>query len=342
MKTYIKLILTAIFWGGTFIAGRAVSQNVDPVNAAFIRFSIASFFLILFTRQLEGKLPRITMRQLGLLSLLGATGVFTYNIFFFKALHHIYAGRAALIIALNPIVISVLSALFFKEKLNMIKGLGIILSVTGALVVISNGHLTDVMGYHIGKGELFIGGCVASWVAYSLIGKSVMGTLSPLVSVCYSSIIGTFFLFIPAVAGGRLHEATTYSLSEWAGLFYLGFFGTVLGFFWYYEGIKAIGPMKASVFINVVPVSAIILAWLILDEPVTSSLFSGAVLVVTGVYATNASDIIRKFWMAKCPRSVSKQLAEDAADLASFDKRKGEPLISYDEMTKRLKKDRKI
>ncbi len=293
MLTYIKLIFTAIFWGGTFIAGRSIAPDVNPVNAAFLRFSIASIFLVIFTKNTNGFLPRISKKQLVPIFLLGTTGVFSYNLLFFEGLHHIHAGRAALIIAMNPIVISVLAALIFRERLNLIRGIGILLSVTGALVVISNGQLTHVMGYDIGKGELLICGCVASWVAYSLIGKSVMGALSPLVSVCYSSMAGTFLLAIPFLFNGHFHEIMAYSLPDWGSLFYLGFFGTVLGFFWYYEGINTIGPMKASVFINLVPVSAITLSYFILDEPITPSLFAGGILVISGVYATNASDMIK-------------------------------------------------
>jgi len=293
MITYIKLTLTAIFWGGTFVAGRFIGPDVTPVNAAFLRFSIASFFLIILTKKVEGNFPAISRKQLLPIFLSGATGVFFYNLLFFEGLRHIHAGRAALIIAMNPIVISLLSALLFKEKLNFIKALGIILSVTGALVVISNGQLTGIVGYHMGKGELLLFGCVASWVSYSLIGKSIMGTLSPLVSVCYSSVAGTALLAVPFLINGQFHEIITYTLLDWGNLFYLGFFGTVLGFFWYYEGINIIGPMKASVFINVVPVSAIILSYFILDEAITPSLFSGGVLVISGVYATNASEMIR-------------------------------------------------
>ncbi|SMC72328.1 Permease of the drug/metabolite transporter (DMT) superfamily [Desulfocicer vacuolatum DSM 3385] len=293
MITYIKLTLTAIFWGGTFVAGRFIASDVSPVNAAFLRFAIASFFLIIFTKNIEGKFPAISRKQILPILLSGASGVFLYNILFFEGLRYIHAGRAALIIALNPIMISIFSAILFREKLNFIKGFGIILSVTGALVVISNGHLTDIMGYHIGKGELLIFGCVVSWVSYSLVGKAVMSSLSPLVSVCYSSVAGTALLAIPFLFNGQFHEIINYTILDWGNLFYLGFFGTVLGFFWYYEGINRIGAMKAGVFINVVPVSAIILSCFILDEAITPSLFSGGVFVISGVYTTNASQTIK-------------------------------------------------
>lgn len=301
MVIYIKLTLTAFFWGGTFIAAKSLANGVDPYSAAFIRFTIASFFLIIITRRLEGHLPRVTLKQMVPLTLLGLTGVFSYNLFFFNGLHYISAGKAALIIATNPICISLLSAFIFKEAMGVIKAMGILTSVAGALIVISGGHPLDLMGYHLGQGEWLIMGCVASWVAYSLLGKSVMGFLSPVASVCYSSVIGTVLLFFPAVIQGDLASKSlfAYTPSQWFSLFYLGFFGTVLGFFWYYEGIREIGPMRSSVFINFVPISALILAAIILKEPVTPSLLTGGILVLTGVYAVNASGLLKQYFLRK-------------------------------------------
>jgi len=285
--TYIKLILTAVFWGGTFIAGKLISCNVDPYSAAFLRFLIASFFLIFLTIKIEGNLPKLALDKILIVSVLGFTGIFSYNLFFFSGLKFIQANQASLIIASNPIFISLCSVIFFNEKLNFLKTAGLCLSVTGALIVISHGDLFNILTLGIGKGELLIFGCVACWVAYSILGKKALNDLSPIASVCYSSIAGTLMLFFPALFKGVFLNMTSYTPVEWASLFYLGFFGTVLGFFWYYEGIKQIGPMKAGIFINFVPISAIVLSFFILKEPITISLIIGAILVISGVYLTN-------------------------------------------------------
>lgn len=286
---YVNLLLTAIFWGGTFIAGRIVAKDVGPFSAAFLRFAIASVFLLLLTWRAEGKLPMLKRRQIIPVIFLGMTGIFAYNVFFFKGLKIISAGRASLIIANNPVFITLLAAYFFKEKLTLIKGAGIIISVTGAIIVISRGNLTEILNGNMGWGEFYIFCCVISWVTFSLIGKAIMTDLSPLVSISYSSVIGAVGLFIPAYFEGIVQDFTHYSKLEWFSIFYLGFFGTVLGFVWYYQGIKAIGPMKASQFINFVPVSAILLAFFILKEPITPSLLVGGILVVLGVYLTNTT-----------------------------------------------------
>jgi len=286
MITYIKLLMMAIFWGGTFVAGRSLAQTVGPFAAAFFRFAIASVFLVLLLRRTEGKLTWPAKEQIMAVILLGLTGGLLYNYFFLKGLKMIEAGRASVIIANNPIFIALLSAYFFKERLNLVKVIGIIISVGGAIIVISRGRIFEVLQGGLGLGEIYIFGCVASWVAFSLIGKTVMNDLSPLRSVTYSSVAGTLLLAAPAFLEGGF-GFLEYSPTDWAKIFYLGFFGTVLGFLWYYQGIQKIGPTRAGLFINFVPVSAILLAFIFLKEPITMSLLIGTILVSLGVYLTN-------------------------------------------------------
>ncbi|MFO7461107.1 MAG: EamA family transporter, partial [Desulfatiglandales bacterium] len=76
MWIYIKLLLTALFWGGTFIAGRLIADRVEPFSAAFLRFAVASSLLLLIMVRQEGRLPRINRAQFVALFFLGMTGVF--------------------------------------------------------------------------------------------------------------------------------------------------------------------------------------------------------------------------------------------------------------------------
>jgi len=290
---YIKLFLTAIFWGGTFIAGRALSDHVAPFSAAFLRFFIASIPLLFMTYRIEGRFPPIRKEKIFYLLLLGLTGVFSYNVFFFKGLRLIHAGRASLIIANNPIFITIASFFLFKEKLSTVKIVGILVSVTGAMVAISRGNLRGMLTESLGYGELFIFLAVLSWVSYSLIGKRVMQDFSAIEAVTYASITGAIMLFPAALAEGMITDMLDYTLMNWLSLIYLGVFGTVLGFVWYYEGIQKLGPSKASLFINFVPIAAIILAFLFLDEAITISLLAGAAMVSMGVYLTNTGSFGR-------------------------------------------------
>ena len=287
MVVYGKLFLTAIFWGGTFVAARVVAQDVAPYSASFLRFLTASLFLFAMIILKEGRVPPPKRHQVTPAILLGMTGVFAYNVFFFFGMKTVSAGRASLIVASNPVFISLLSAFFFRERLDAGKAMGILLCLTGATLVISRGDILSLFTGGVGWGEVFILGCVASWVAYSLIGKFIMRDFSPLAAVTYSCLIGCAALLPPALMEDITGLIGGFPLRDWIGLLYLGFFGTVLGFFWYYEGIRAIGPSRAAVFINFVPVSGVFFGWLLLAEAVNLSLLTGATLVLGGVYLTN-------------------------------------------------------
>ena len=286
MGTYLKLFFTAVFWGGTFIAGRIVAATVSPFSAAFLRFAIAGACLLAIMLSREKRLPALKPRQATGVVLLGLTGIFAYNSFFFAGLATIHASRASLIIACNPVLITVLSALIFGERLGPLRLAGTLMSVTGAVVVVTRGELSQIWDGGIGAGELMIFGCVASWVAYSLIGKVLLEGLSPLTTVAYAALCGMLMLLPAAWINGLARDLAACRLQDWLSLVYLGVLGTVVGFVLYYQGIMRLGAGPASLFINFVPVSAIIMAYLILDEPVTPSLVVGAALVGTGVYLT--------------------------------------------------------
>ena len=164
MVIYGKLFLSALFWGGTFVAARIVAQDVGPYSASFLRFVTASIFLIALLVLKEGRIPRLQRHQVIPAVLLGMTGVFAYNVFFFLGMQTISASRASLIVATNPVLIALLSALFFRERLDAAKTVGILLCVTGATIVISRGDPLSLFAGGVGWGELYIFGSVLSWV----------------------------------------------------------------------------------------------------------------------------------------------------------------------------------
>lgn len=287
--TYLSLIFATLFWGGTFIAGRVLAGNVPPASAGFYRFAVATVILALFARLIDGKILIPERKQWLPLALLGLTGVFSYNILFFTGLEYISAGRASLIVALNPLAITILASIFFHEKLSWKQYGGVFISLAGALVVISNGQPSTIFTGGFGKGELAILGCVASWSAYSLIGRSVLKTLSPISAVFYSSLIGTLLLLGPALHHGAAGGLFSYRRADWISLAFLGILGTAVGFTFYYQAIKKIGASRSSVFINLVPLFSVCLSWLILDESVKPVVLLGGLLLLVGVTLTNFS-----------------------------------------------------
>jgi drug/metabolite transporter (DMT)-like permease len=287
---YVKLVLVTLFWGGTFIAARVVSHALPALPAATLRFSVAALLLLLVAWCKEGGLPRLSPRQLGATAALGLSGILLYNLCFFGALRTLPAGRAALFVALNPIVTALAAAALLRERLGRAKWAGIALAFCGAVIVITRGDPLGAMrdvGQSLGTGEWLMFGAICAWAAYTLIGRAALTGLSPIAATTYAALWGLLFLGTAAAPQLAALDWRAVAWPVWTGVAYLGVFGTVLGFVWYYEGVKAIGASRTAVFNNLVPVFGILLAALVLHEPVLGSMVLGGVLVAAGVALTN-------------------------------------------------------
>ncbi|WP_462324717.1 DMT family transporter [Desulfoplanes sp.] len=287
MRIYFLLLGSVSIWGATWISGRILAQDMGPFSAAFLRFLAASIFLFLWSCRMNRRLPSFRREDFPGLLLLGISGVFSYNFFFFSGLQTVAAGRAALIIACIPVIICLASALIFKEPLTRKKIIGTLLSLTGVSIVLAKGNPLTLLQSPLSTGDLFILGCVASWTVYSLAGNRVMRRVNPLEAVTWSCIIGDTILLPFALHHGLLNDIARSIPRDWGHILFLGVIATGMAFTWYYQGIKTIGPARAGIFINLVPVFAVILGSVILGEPVYISLLVGGTLTLSGVWLTN-------------------------------------------------------
>jgi len=287
---YLRLVAVAFMWGGTFIAGRTLALAMPHFVAASGRYLVACVFLVGYLLVREGRLPQLSRAQFAGVFLLGATGIFLYNAFFFGALARLEASRTALLIATNPALTAVAAYLVFKLRFAWWQWLGVAVAFAGVAIVITRGDLATLGGTAIGAGEALMFCGVLSWVVYTLYGRrmlSAQGALSPLATTTYASLAGLVmlatvaFFQLPDVPWSRVTAA------EIGAVAYLGFFGTAVAFVWFYEGVKAIGAARASVFTNLVPIVAVTSAVLILGEPLLASMVIGGLVTLAGVSLTN-------------------------------------------------------
>jgi drug/metabolite transporter (DMT)-like permease len=293
-SVYLKLIAVAFLWGGTFIAGRIAAQFLSPLTGAALRFAFATLcFVALLT--ITKSWQKISLPTLGIITLMGLSGVAAYNYFFFQGLSHIPASRAALVIATNPICSLIAAHFFYKEPLSRRSILGIIIALCGAIVVITQGQLDHLWNGTLGMGEVIIFGCVISWVTYTMLSKKIMGdkiigAVSPLIASSYSVMMGCTVLIALAFAQNGtaqvMQEMIALPFKAWVALAFLGIFGTVIGFKWFLDGVNVIGPAKAAIFINLVPVFAVVLGITILGESLNLATFLGGMCVIGGIAIT--------------------------------------------------------
>ncbi|MFO7781537.1 MAG: DMT family transporter [Spirochaetia bacterium] len=287
LLSYIKLALGPILWGGALVAGRVVSADLPPLTITWVRFALVSIMLLPVVRLREGRLPRPGRGDLLVLLMLSVTGVVMFNLFLFSGLRTVTAVRSSVILSLSPSVVALVLVTLFGERAGWNTVLGIIVAFAGAVVTITNGDPARVLAGGISVGDLFLLGCVLSWSAYTIIARYAMRNLSSLTVLAYSSIIGTLLLTPVAARIDVVTEFAAASLATWLSFAYLVFGAAGLAYLMYYEGIREVGPNRAAVFINLEPVTAILLGVGLLGEGLSAPLLIGAALVILGLYLVN-------------------------------------------------------
>ena len=281
---YSMLTLSTAIWGSAFIAGKYAVQSFEPATVAFLRFFGAAILLFPIMWIMEKKRNKPTLKDYGLFAVLGLTGIAIYNICFFLASKHAPVIKSSLFIASNPVLIILFSALFLKEQITKNNIIGMIVALTGVAFIITEGHLEKLVQLGFEPIDFILAGAVLSWALYSVIGKVVLKKYSSIVSTTYAVGFGTLFLLPFALRETSWQDVQLATMDAWIAIGHMSVFVTVVSFIMYYQGIKEVGAAKSSIFINVMPVSAVIMATLFLGEKLMVAHIIGALFVISGVY----------------------------------------------------------
>jgi len=280
----LMLVGTMALWGGTWPVGRVVSATVDPWISALLRFAMAAGALVLICMLQGGmRILRVRPAMLPRLFLLGATGIFGYSFLFFSGLQTIDAGRAGLIVGCIPACIALCSALIARKRPSLLAMAGILISLLGVWLVISRGSPLTLLRGEVRAGDLMILGCVICWTSYTLLARPVMREMPPLVAVTWSCLTGLVMILPFAIHAGFPQAIRHIDTAAWTGLVYLGVPATSLAYCGYYHAIRQIGGVASGIFINLVPLFALLFGWLFLNETLRPGELAGGLLVIAGV-----------------------------------------------------------
>jgi drug/metabolite transporter (DMT)-like permease len=285
--SYVKITLAPILWGGSLVAGRYIANDVPAITITWIRFSIVAALLLPALRVFEGRLHRPSVRGLMLLAALTTTGILLFNVFLFSGLQTVTATRSSVIIAFAPSAVALILFLMFREPLRTAGSVGIVLAFVGATITITEGDPARAFSGGIGFGDLFLLGCVVSWAAYTIIARYAMREMTALTVLTYSSVLGALLLTPIVLVGGGAAALTALSPRTWGALLYLSVGAAGIAYLFYYQAIRDIGANEAAVFLNLEPVSAIVLGVLLLGESLTLPVLFGGILVIAGLYLVN-------------------------------------------------------
>ncbi|OLS33883.1 DMT family transporter [Bacillus sp. MRMR6] len=296
---YGMLTIATATWGSAFIAGKIAVQSFEPATIAFLRFFGAAILLFPLMWLMEKNRQKPTLKDYGLFAVLGLTGIAVYNICFFLATKHAPVIKSSLFIASNPVLIVLLSGIFLKETITKNHIIGMVIALTGVTFIITEGHLLTLFQFGFEPIDFVLLGAVFSWALYSVVGKVVLRKYSAVESTTYAVAFGTIFLLPFALVETSWQDILSADFLTWVAISHMSIFVTVVSFIMYYYGIKEVGAAKASIFINVMPVSAVLMATFFLGETFTWAHGIGAAFVLTGVYIGTNPKILRRKLIAE-------------------------------------------
>ena len=280
------MLVVPLFWGGAFGSTKHVLTELPPLTVAAIRFLCAGTLMTLWAMgRREWDWSAVRDSWPGLLGL-GAVGIFGYNALFNIGMQYTSAINGALVIVVNPVTTSLVAVLFLGERWSFRQGLGAGLSFLGVLIVITRGDLSALLSLSLNKGELILLAAVVTWTSYAILGKIVMRKISPTLATAVSMVSGGVLLALSSLPERGWEKLSGISLQVAAELAYLAIFASFIAFLMFNVGVREIGAGKASAYINLMPVAAVLIAALFYGETVTWSHVAGMMFVMSGVLLT--------------------------------------------------------
>lgn len=281
---YAALTTSALVWGGSIVGQKLALGAFSAVETSLIRGIGALAILIPLWWWTEGGRTTLTPRDLKLLSLLGL-GVLGNHLLTLFGLRYIGASTAGVLIGASPAITALLSSLLVRDiPFRKVAG-GCAVSFAGVTLVSGVGGDVPIGDHPWLGGTLVLLGLV-SWALYSIGGRQVMQRLSPL-TVNWTTLLLSLLLQIPLLWTDQkmlLSGTDSVPISGWLAVGYLIVFATALGQQAWLFGVQGVGPSRAGVFVNLIPVSALLLSALVLGEAIGIREIAGIVLILTGVW----------------------------------------------------------
>lgn len=286
-KIYLMMILATFFWAGAFIAAKLGVYELSPVLLTFLRMGVAAVLIFPYMKWKMGDKWKIQKSELKHFLLAAVVGMIGYHMFFFTALKYTTASKASMINATNPLMTAVLAGLFMGERLTPKKIAMLFLALFGVSTIILSGDVKTLLSMQFDKGDLIMITGTLMWAIYGILVKRAVKDIPPIKLATYSFIFSALITAPFAAFDFVGSNAISVGAGPYLAVVYMAVFPTVLGYSIQQIAISKIGPSKASLFINLVPILSTILAVIFLKEKIAPYHLIGATLIIIAVIIYN-------------------------------------------------------
>ncbi|MGR4870116.1 DMT family transporter [Variovorax sp. LARHSF232] len=282
-QAYLLLVFTTLIWGANAVAARLAVGEVSPMFLTFMRWGISCAALLLFARAPIQAHWRALLPHWRAIALMGALGFTGFNALFYAAAHHTTAINIAILQGAIPVLVLMGSVLFYATRVGALQWFGVLVTLAGIVVVASHGQLAQLARLDFNIGDVWMIVACVLYAGYTL-GLRRRPEVPAIVFFAATALVACLVslpLVATEVATGRFFWP---SAKGWVLIAFVGLLPSFVSQVTFIQAVGLIGPARAGVFLNLVPIFGPLLALVVLGEPI--SLYHGAALalVLGGIY----------------------------------------------------------
>ena len=289
---YVLLILATLFWSGNFIIGKfATLFQIPPLSLNALRWISVWLVLMPFTYEEIKNNYSTIKKNWFVISFMGVITISTFNSVVYYALNYTQVINAVLVLAAIPAATIMFSSLMKIEKTNIFQLLGLFLSIIGIGSIISYGDIKNIIDLSFNKGDLWMIVCVITWALYSTLLKRHKFKFSQFTLIQLMVSVGVLFLIPQFFYEQSNGLEVNFNKAFFGILFYVVVFPAIAAYYCWQKGVEIIGPNRASMFIQLMPLFSAAMAIIIFNEKFELYHFVGAIFIVLGIYLSNKKKI---------------------------------------------------
>ncbi len=280
--------MAALFWSGNFIVGKVATLfEIPPLTLNVLRWISVWILLIPLTyKEILNNFSYIKKNIL-IIGLMGVLSISTFNSVVYVALNYTLVINAVLVLAAIPAATIVISSIMKVDNTNYFQIFGLILSIFGIGYIISNGEMNRIISLNFNIGDLWMLVCVLTWSLFSTLLKKYKFKFSQFTLLHLMVSVGIFFLIPQYYYEQSIGLEVNYNKTFFLILSYVVVFPAIAAYYCWQKGVAILGPNKATMFVQLMPLFSVVMAIIIFNEKFALYHFAGAAFIVSGIYLSN-------------------------------------------------------
>jgi len=283
IRAYLLLTVTALCWGGNAVFGRLAVGEISPMLLVTFRWLGVLLLISVFANRYIRKDWPVLKRHLVFVAAMGTLGFTAFNALFYVAAHSTTAINIGIIQGSIPVFVIIGAYLAYRTPVTALQAAGVLLTMVGVAVVASEGSIERLSGLSVSRGDaLMVVACLLyGGYAVGLAKRPLVSTLGFFTAISAAALLASLPLVAAEAILGQLQWPT---LTGWIVVVLVALLPSLLAQIFFMRGIELIGPGRAGVFVNLVPVFASILAVLVLGESFEVHHAAALVCVLGGIW----------------------------------------------------------